>query len=160
MGDEVDKLIPELEAEALRERPISGDDAVGAPTGKHYRREVARRAWEYIAKLDRGQPLPDWVADYLQAVASRIQENLGAQGGLSREAAHLAIGIDGKAWPRHSPEAVYLTIQGWRDCGEVSGPEEGATRYVREILKDESVPNSRVIDWYKRGKRAIDEDTC
>ena len=158
MGDERDKLIHQFEVEAERDRPLSADDAFGAPSGKHYQRELARRAWEYINHLDRSRPLPDWVADYLQTVARRIQKNLGVQGGLSRKAAHLAIGIDGKAWPRHTPEAVYLTIQDWRDKGEVSGPEEGATRYVREVLKDETVLNSRVIDLYKRGKRSVEKE--
>ncbi len=94
----------------------------------------------------------------MQTVARRIQEKLGVQGGLNRKAAHRAIGIDGKGWPRRTPEAVYLTIQDWRDKGEVSGPEEGATRYVREVLKDETVLNSRVIDWYKRGKRSVEKE--
>jgi hypothetical protein len=159
MGDELDKLSHHLEMEAKRERPLSADDAFGAPSGKRYEREVARRAWEYINHhLDRSRPLPDWVADYLQMVARRVQENLGPQGGLSREAADLAIGIDGKAWAKHIPEAVYLTIQAWRDKGEVSGPKEGATRYVRKVMKDETVPNSRVIDLYKRGKRSVEKE--
>ena len=164
MGDEVDKLLHELAAEGRRERPMSADEAFGAPPPEHYRRELARRAWEYIEHHhDRSEPLPDWVMDYLQSVARRIRENLGTKGGLSREAAHLAIGIDGKTWPKHSPEAVYLTIKDWRDRKRddkdwVSGPEAGATKYVLEVLKDKTVPNSRVIDWYKRGKRSVEKE--
>ena len=158
MGDELDKLNHQFEVEAASECPLSADDAFGAPSGKHYQRELARRAWEYINHLDRSRPLPDWVADYLQTVARHILENLGPQGGLSREDADFAIGINGKAWPERTPEAVYLTIQEWRDEGKVSGPKEGATHYVEEVIKDATVPHSRVIDWYKRGKRSVEKE--
>ncbi len=137
---------------------MSKDDMTGGPPPHRYQREVARRAWAFIeGHATDKKPMPDWVVAYLKTVARKINENLGPMGALSREGAHLALGIDGKAWPEHSPIGVYLTMQDWIDDSEpkeVTGPKSAAVRYILERMDDDkSIKVDTVIRWYKDGKR-------
>jgi hypothetical protein len=157
-GDELAKLMAEFAADAGRSRPMSKDDMTGGPPPHRYQREVARRAWTFIeGHATDKRPMPDWVVAYLKTVAKKISENLGPIGALSREGAHIALGIDRKAWPKHPPAGVYITMQQWIDDSklkEVTGPKSAAVRYILERMDDDkSIKVDTVIRWYKDGKR-------
>ena len=156
-GNELAKLMAEFDEDRARSQPVSEDDMTGGPPRDRYQREVARHAWAFIeGHATDKKPMPDWVVAYLKTVARKINENLGPMGALSREGAHLALGIDGKAWPEHSPIGVYLTMQDWIDDSEpkeVTGPKSAAVRYIRECMDDDkSIKVETVIRWYKDGK--------
>lgn len=143
------------------EPPVSADDAYGAPPpGKKHYREVARRAWEAISVYSAAgeSTLPRWVMSYLAEVAARINNSFGADGGLSRDAAQDALGLVGKAWPRATPEAVYLTIQEWLDSGKAANLKEGALLYLKENSPERTEGRHlEYVQWqYSEGKRRID----
>ena len=148
----------ELAKLGAAERPMSSDDMTGGVTPERFRRHLALSAWQYIEQHGTAkEPLPDWVVGYLKAVASSISSNLGPKGALSREDASSALGIDGKAWPEHSPIAVYAAMQEWIDgkaWPEVTGPKVAAARYIKERMAgDRDALTSTVIRLYKEGKR-------
>lgn len=156
-GHELDKLMDELAADGAREKPMSESDATGAPPVHRHDREIANAAWAFIERYATDkEPMPGWVVDYLKSVAQRIGENRGPGGALSRDAAHLALRIDGKAWPEHAPVRVYLAMQAWiddPDVTDVTGPKSAAVRYIRKHMGDDkSVKVNSVIKWYKSGK--------
>lgn len=150
------------------ERPMDSGDAWGAPpppdpTKRHqrsrYDRELALRAWEYLAQHDPDRPLPDWVAAYLREVATTITSELGPRGSLSPASAHAALGIVGEQWPEHHPESVYAIIEAWRDPDRPGGPlvdgrKAGAVRYIEQYMrKDRNVDVKTVIEWYRKGQK-------
>ena len=148
----------ELAKDGAAEKPMSSNDMTGGVPPDRYRRHLALSAWRYIA--DHGsakEPLPDWVVDYLKGVAKHIASNLGPKGALSREDASSALGIDGKAWPEHSPIVVYLAMQEWIDgeaWPDVTGPKAAAARYIQErIAGDRDALPATLIRLYKEGKR-------
>lgn len=151
-------LLDELARYGAAERPMSSDDMTGGVPPERFRRHLALSAWKYIADYGSAkEQLPDWVVDYLKAVASHISSNLTPKGALSREDASSALGIDGKAWPEHSPVVVYLAMQEWIDGGawpDVTGPKLAAARYIQERMSgDRHALTSTLIRLYKEGKR-------
>ena len=148
----------ELAKYGAAEKPLSSDDMTGGVPPDRFRRHLALSAWKYVADYGCAkEPLPDWVVGYLKAVASHISSNLGPKGALSREDSSAALGIDGKAWPEHSPIAVYLAMQEWIDGKAwpgVKGPKVAAVRYIQERMPgDRDALASTVIRLYKEGKR-------
>lgn len=150
--------LDELAKLGAAEKPLSSDDMTGGVPPERFRRHLALSAWKYIA--DHGsakEPLPDWIIGYLKGVANHIASNLGPKGALSREDASSALGIDGKAWPDHSPVVVYLAMQEWIDGSawpDVTGPAAAAKRYIEERMAgDHDALASTVIRLYKEGKR-------
>lgn len=168
-GREPNEFEP-LEFDGLpMERPMDSEDAWGAPTppdlGKphqrsRYGRELALRAWEYLAQHDPDRPLPEWVAAYLRKVATSITSELGPRGSLSPATAHAALGIVGEQWPEHHPESVYAIISAWIDQDRpggplVSGRKAGAVRYIEEYMEGaREVHVDSVIEWYRKGQKA------
>ena len=150
--------VDELAKYGAAERPMSSDDMTGGIPPERFRRHLALSAWKYIAVYGSAkEPLPDWVVGYLKAVACHISSSRGPKGALSREEASAALGIDGKAWPEHSPNAVYLAMQEWID-GEawpnVTGPKVAAAHYIKERMAgDREALAATVIRRYKEGKR-------
>ena len=166
-GREPNKLTPqELAAfekeigEFQPEKPMSSDEATGAPSGKRHSREVAFRAWEFLERHDPAQPLPTWVSAYLRSVAGKLLADLGPRGSLSPASAHAALGIVGEQWPDHHPESVYAIISAWIDPDRpggplVSGRKAGAVRYIEEYMGDDPhVSPETVIEWYRKGQKA------
>ena len=101
------------------------------------------------------QPLPSWVAEYLQGVAAKILGDLGPHGSLSPASAHAALRLVGEQWPQHHPESVYSIIRAWIDAGRVDGRKAGAVRYIEEYMgNDRNVPPKKVIEWYRKGQKA------
>jgi hypothetical protein len=145
----------ELAKLGAAERPLSSDEMTGGVPPERYRRHLAMTAWKYIADYGSAkEPLPGWVVDYLKGVAGRISRHVGPNGGLNREDAHAALGIDGKAWPEHSPISVYLAMQEWIDSKDCPGPAAAAERYIEERMAgDKQARSSTVIRLYKEGKR-------
>lgn len=142
------------------EKPMSSDDAIGAPTQDRYNRELAFRAWEYLARHKSSRPLPSWVADYLRDVAGKVLADLGPRGSLSPASAHAALGLVGEKWPKHHPESVYAIINAWIDPDRpggplVSGRKAGAVRYIDEYMDGgRNVSPETVIEWYRKGQKA------
>lgn len=150
--------LEELAKLGAAEKPLSSDEMTGGVPPQRFRRHLALSAWQYIAEYGSAkEPLPDWVVSYLKTVAHHIASNLGPKGALSREDASSALGIDGKAWPEHSPIAVYLAMQEWIDseaCPDVTGPKAAAARYIQERMAgDRDALTSTLIRLYKEGKR-------
>ena len=150
--------LEELAKYGAAERPMSSDDMTGGVPPERFRRHLAMSAWKYIA--DHGsakEPLPDWIFGYLKMVAGRISRDLSPKGALSRKDAYAALGIDGKAWPEHSPIVVYLAMQEWIDgkaWPDVTGPKAAAKRYIEERMAgDRDALAETVIQLYKKGKR-------
>lgn len=161
-GRETANLPPEVLDELAKlgaaEEPLSSNDMTGGIPPDRFRRHIALSAWQYILEYGSSvEPLPDWVVDYLKSVASRITENLGPKGALSREGASSALGIDGKAWPEHSAIVVYLAMQEWiddDDCPEITGPKSAAAKYICERMSENrNARSSTLIRLYKEGKR-------
>jgi hypothetical protein len=151
-------LLDELAKDGAAERPLSSNDMTGGVPPERFRRHLALSAWKYIADYGSAkEPLPYWVVGYLKTVAGHIASNLSPKGALSREDASSALGIDGKAWPEHSPIVVYLTMQEWIDgkaWPNVTGPKVAAARYIQERMAgDRNALTSTVIRLYKEGKR-------
>lgn len=113
------------------EKPMSNGDATGAPTPGRYDRELAFRAWEYLAKHEAARPLPTWVVDYLRDVARKMLGDLGPLGGLSPASAHAALGLVGEQWPKHHPESVFAIIRAWIDPDRTGGPLVNSSRSTR-----------------------------
>lgn len=150
--------LEELAKYGAAERPLSSDDMTGGVPAERFQRHLALSAWKYIAEYGTAkEPLPDWVVGYLNGVANHILLNLSPKGALSREDASSALGIDGKAWPEHSPIVVYLAMQEWIDgkaWPDVTGPAAAAKRYIEERMAcDRDALASTVIRLYKKGKR-------
>jgi hypothetical protein len=167
-GREPNELKPLLDeiAAAQPEPPMDSDDATGAPPGidkngrpsKRYKREMAFKAWTYIARHDPALPLPHWVAEYLTSVAPKIVNELGPRGSLSPASAHSALGLVGVQWPEHHPNSVYSIINAWVENGLVDGRKAGAVKYIEEYMgNDREVPPDRVIEWYRNGQKAFKE---
>ena len=160
-GSETNKFEHHIFDGVHPEKPMGDGDSTGAPTKKRYDRELAFRAWKQIAKHDSAQPLPNWIADYLQEVATKLLGDLGPLGGLSPASAHAALGLVGEQWPRHHPESVYHIIQCWLQPtlkthkAVVDGRKAGAVLYIKEYMdNDPDAQVSTVIEWYKKGQRA------
>ena len=150
--------VDELAKYGAAEKPLSSHDMTGGVPPERFRRHLALTAWKYIADYGSPkEPLPDWVVRYLKTVAGYIGSNLSPKGALSREDASSALGIDGKAWPEHSPIAVYLAMQGWIDgeaWPDVTGPKVAAARYIKERMAgDRDALPATLIRLYKEGKR-------
>ncbi len=161
-GREPDKLtsfLDEIANEANREPPMSDGDATGHVPYARYKRHLATEAWKVIKQHDPTQPLPDWVFDYLNEVATRIENETGPQGALSREGASIALGIDGKAWSKHSPINIYNAMQEWIDdpnLAEITGPKPAAAKYIEELMGgDREAKIATVVRKFKEGKRLI-----
>jgi hypothetical protein len=143
------------------ERPMDSGDTWGAPPDpkkpnqrSRYDRELAVRAWDYLAQHDADRPLPSWVTDYLRKVAVAIKADIGPRGSLSPASAHAALRIVGEQWPEHHPESVYAIIQGWIDASVVNGRKAGAVRYIEEHMDgDRSVLVETVVEWYRKGQK-------
>lgn len=148
----------ELAKEGAIEPPMSEDDATGGIPGYRHRREVAKWTWQYMQEYgSHHRPLPPAIVNYLKSVADIINQSLGPSGGLKQKDAWRAIGIDGKAWPKHSPISVYIAMQQWIDDAawpDITGPKAAAVRYIEERMNDDpnALPDS-VIRLYKEGKR-------
>lgn len=166
-GTEPNELTPQERAAFEKElgdfqpeRPMDGDDATGAPSGKRYSREVAFRAWEYLERHDPAQPLPTWVSAYLRSVAGKVLGDLGPLGSLSPASAHAALGLAGEQWPKHHPESVFAIINAWLDPDGpggalVDGRKAGAVRYIEAYMgNDPNVQVDTVIEWYRKGQKA------
>jgi hypothetical protein len=148
----------ELAKYGAAEKPLSLDDMTGGVPTDRFRRHLALSAWQYIEQYGSAkEPLPDWVVGYLKSVAISISANLSPKGALSREGASSALGIDGKAWPEHSPIVVYLAMQEWIDgeaWPDVTGPKAAASHYIKERMAgDRDALPSTLIRLYKEGKR-------
>ena len=152
------EFLEELAKLGAAERPVSSDDMTGGVPPERFRRHLALSAWQFISDYGSAkEPLPDWVLDYLKTVASQIGDSLSPKGALSREDASSVLGIDGKAWPEHSPVVVYLAMQEWIDGDNwpaVTGPKSAATRYIEERMSgDRNALTSTLVRLYKEGKR-------
>lgn len=164
-GSKLNELTPQVFDDVHPEKPMDSGDAIGAPTEKRYKRELAFRAWKHIARHDSAQALPNWIAEYLQDVATKILGDFGRSGGLSPASAHAALGLVGKQWPQHHPEIVYLIISRWMEpelgTGQavVDGRKAGAVLYIKEYMDDDpDVQVSTVIEWYKKGQKVYKRD--
>lgn len=151
-------LLDELAKAGAAEGPMSSNDMTGGVPPERYQRHLALSAWKYIADYGSAkEPLPDWVVGYLKTVAGYIGSNLSPKGALSREDATPALGIDGKAWPEHSPIVVYLAMQEWIDgkaWPDVTGPKVAAARDIQQRMAgDRDERTSTLIRLYKEGKR-------
>ena len=150
--------VDELAKYGAAEKPMSSDGMTGGVPPDRFRRHLALSAWQFIAEYCTAkEPLPDWVVGYLKGVANHISSNLSPKGALSREDASSALGIDGKAWPEHSPIVVYQAMQEWIDSEawpDVTGPKAAAARYIQERMAgDRDALPATLIRLYKEGKR-------
>lgn len=151
-------FLEELAKAGAAEKPLSSHDITGGVPPERFRRHLALTAWKYIADYGSAkEPLPDWVVGYLKSVADYIGSHLSPKGALSREDASAALSIDGKAWPEHSPVAVYLAMQEWiggKAWPDVKGPKAAAARYIQERMAgDRDALAATLIRLYKEGKR-------
>lgn len=151
-------LLDEMAKYGAAERPMSSDDMTGGVPPERFRRHLALSAWNYISDYGSAkEPLPDWVVSYLKSVANHIGDSLSPKGALGREDASIALGIDGKAWPEHSPVVVYLAMQEWIDgetWPDVTGPKSAAARYINERMSgDRTARSTTLIRLFKEGKR-------
>lgn len=152
------EVLDEMAKYGAAEKPLSSEDMTGGVPPERFRRHLALKAWSYISEYGSAkEPLPDWVIDYLKSVASHISENLSKKGALHREHASSALGIDGKAWPKHPPIDVYLAMQEWIDGDawpDVTGPEGAAVLYIQERMSgDRSTRPATIVRLFKEGKR-------
>lgn len=152
------EFLEELAKDSAAERPLSSDDMTGGVPPERFRRHLALSAGKYISEYGSAkESLPDWVVDYLKSVASHISDSLSPKGALSREDASFALGIDGKAWPEHSPVVVYLAIQEWIEgetWPDVTGPKSAAARYIEKRMSgDRNALPATLIRLFKEGKR-------
>lgn len=166
-GD-ADKLAPTLLTEIAKlgaaEKPLAENDAAGAVPEERLCREVAARAWHYLAEFaNPNERLPAWIVEYLIGVGKRVDASLGPHGALNRDDAHYAIGMGGKAWPAHPPGSVYSIMQGWIDDptqARITGPTAAAKRYIEEFLdKGSQVRSSTILRLYREGKRLAQSDS-
>lgn len=161
-GREVDKFPPALMGEFAKdgaaEKPLSAADATGGAPDEHLQREIAAKAWQYLAEFaEPDEQLPTWIMEYLIGVGRRVSSSLGPSGGLNRDDAHFAIGIDKKAWPENSSPSVYAIMQGWIEDPrqkDITGPTSAAQKYIREYMSDDKLArSSTIIRLYTEGKR-------
>ena len=143
----------------LVEKPMRSGDATGAPTyekedTRRYERELAYRAWLYLAEHEPKDLLPDWVAEYLREVSRRLLGSLGAKGALSAAAAHAAINMVGEQWPDHHEEKVHMIMRRWMEDDGMTR-KAAAVRYIEEYMGgDKQVSHEFAVNKYKKGQKA------